>query len=120
MAIKRAEMMVFARDFEATVAQYRDDLGFELVSKEDWGFAIFRLGEFHLGILERSQWSQEGCGPEELPTPCLSLLVDDLDIEAARLRAAGVEVGEISGQPGGLRSFDARDREGNWLFYWQT
>jgi len=87
---------LYVRDIGRSVAFYRDTLGIEFDVSDGWaetrfpGGTRFALHGVHEGLPE----PQNG-------TIHVDFGVDDIDAAAARLRAAGVQVGEIFRQPYG-------------------
>jgi lactoylglutathione lyase len=87
---------LYVRDFERSVAFYRDVLGLTFDVGDGWaevklaGGMRFALHAAHEGVDGFSSGSMH-----------LDFAVDDVDAAAARLRAAGVQVGEIFREPYG-------------------
>jgi lactoylglutathione lyase len=87
---------LYVRDFDRSVAFYRDVLGLAFDVSEGWaesylaGGTRFALHAAHDGVTDFSAGSMH-----------LDFAVDDIDAAVARLRAAGVQVGEIHRQPYG-------------------
>ncbi len=120
MALKLCEVLYFSHDFDAAVRWYSEVLGIRLKGRYDWGFAEFDIAGVQFGLMQREVWQDEGLATEALPAPRLSLQVDDLEAEVARLKAAGADVDQVTGEPGTMRGVDLRDGLGNHLFLWEA
>ena len=87
---------LYVRDFERSLAFYRDVLGLALDVSEGWAEAYFPGGtRFALHA------AHDGVGELSTGTMHLDFGVDDIDAAVARLRSAGVQVGEIYREPYG-------------------
>jgi lactoylglutathione lyase len=87
---------LYVRDFERSLAFYRDVLGLAFDVGEGWAEATLPGGtRFALHA------AHEGVGQLASGTMHLDFGVDDIDEAVARLRSSGVEVGEIYRQPYG-------------------
>ena len=100
------EVVVYVRDMGRAISFYRDTLGLQ-VEFESAGWTTFRTGACALAL---HATDDRRVGTAE-PDP--TFVVQDVDAERARLRRAGVEVGEIREPVPGVRVFDARDPDGN-------
>jgi lactoylglutathione lyase len=104
-------------DVDAAIAFYRDVLGFEL----QWGEAAIGYASFAGGRGVDLSVFARGGQPEAAPPSgdraLLSLQVDDVDAEVARLRDLGVPIAaEPRDEPGwGLRVAYVRDPDGTLL-----
>lgn len=104
----------FVRDLEACIAFYRDVLGLPLRLVEN-GYAEFATENVKFGLFERSRLPGligRDSEPGE-PGGEIVLVVEDVDGEAERLRAAGVEVlkGPLD-RPWGHRTLHVADPDG--------
>ena len=87
---------LYVRDFERSLSFYRDVLGLAFDASDGWaeahlaGGMRFALHAAHDGVSDFSSGSMH-----------LDFAVGDIDAAAARLRAAGVRVGEIYREPYG-------------------
>jgi lactoylglutathione lyase len=86
-------VILYVRDLDASAAFYRDVVGLPFKFR-DAGYAELATGETRFGLLERTRASDliqreptEGGPAGEVLFP-----VDDVDAEAERLRALGVEL----------------------------
>ena len=109
---------LLVRDVGDSIRFYRDVLGLDLTwGEEGIGYASFSGGNgVDLSVfLRTSQPEADAAGRGD--TVLLSLEVDDVDREAERLRAHGVEVvaGPRTEESWGLRVAYVRDPDGNLL-----
>jgi lactoylglutathione lyase len=109
----------YTRDVARALAFYCDALGFEpgyrFPDDGDPEFAVVRLGESALA-LSAAETPQEllGVSMGREPRFELCLFCDDVDAEAARLAAAGVEIlREPDNMPWGERVAYVADPDGN-------
>jgi len=113
-------IFIRARDKDALVAWYRDNLG---VPAEVWGGAIFRWAEQHDAGQASTVWSifkQDTTyfGPA-MPGFMLNFRVADLDAMLAQLRSNGANVDdEVSDSEYGKFGW-VTDPEGNRVELWQ-
>jgi catechol 2,3-dioxygenase-like lactoylglutathione lyase family enzyme len=93
------------RDFDAARAFYRDVLGFE-ETLVDWTDRWARLehGRMEIALAEGDPETEGGVAHVD---------VEDVKAEAARLRAAGVQVGVVFELSGEIRLVDVFDPDGN-------
>lgn len=110
---------VFPADLDATVSFYVDVLGFELVGDQRGGespYVALRRDQVLIGAAARPAVPDR----EQRRPPVgveLVLEVDELDVERARVSAAGWPVAEDSTtRPWGLRDFRLLDPDG---YYWR-
>ncbi len=94
------------RDLDAARRFYRDTLRFEEIEVNDTEhWSHLRNGEMEIGVTE---------GEPQPDGPVAHVDVDDVKVEAERLRAEGVEVGVVVEIPQGeLRLLDVYDPDGN-------
>jgi catechol 2,3-dioxygenase-like lactoylglutathione lyase family enzyme len=119
MAIRVSETIYYVHDLEAAVNFYRDQLGWKLVDKQEWGWALFDVdGTSKVGLLTEAIWRQSGADYEVLPHPRLGLKTDGIEGEVARLKASGIGVDSITGEPGKMQAVTFRDLCGNEFFLW--
>lgn len=107
-------VILYVSDLARSVAFYRDVVGLPFTFQES-GYAEFSSGPVKLGLYERARLP-ELIGREAAPGgPAVELafLVDDVDAEAERLRAAGAEVlaGPVD-RPWGHRTLHVLDPDG--------
>jgi catechol 2,3-dioxygenase-like lactoylglutathione lyase family enzyme len=118
MPTKVSETIYYVNDLDVAVESYQRQLGFKLIEKQDWGWALFEVGGGRLGLLTEAVWKQAGEDYDGLPRPRLAFQTDDIDGEVARLKAAGVDVGEFHGKSAEMRAVTFRDACGNEFFLW--
>jgi catechol 2,3-dioxygenase-like lactoylglutathione lyase family enzyme len=104
--VELVEVIVYLRDMGRAIRFYRDTLGLE-VEFESPFWTTFRTGACTLAL---HAIDDRRVGTAE-PDP--TFLVRDVDGERARLRGAGVEVGDVREPAPGVRVFDVRDPDGN-------
>lgn len=102
------------RDIQASLAYYRDQLGFDVAF--EYGTPVFYAGlcsgkvDLHL-IAASATPRQPGQG-------AMSILVDDVDALHADLKKRGAKVlKEPKDYDYGLRDFDVADLDGNVIFF---
>jgi len=114
MAFKLYAIRVFSRKWKASLAFYRDQVGFQMnYENEDQGWAQFDLGGTYLGL--------ERCAPDDPEAKDLvgrfvgtSIMVDDIDKVYEELSGKGVEfVGPPAREPWGGALAHFRDPDGN-------
>ena len=76
-------------------------------------------GSARIGLLLSSFGRKEGESTGELPRPRVSIQTGDINAEVARLRAAGVQVDDLVGEPGTVRGVNFYDPDGNAFFLWE-
>lgn len=108
-------VILYAADLNRSIAFYRDELGLEFRFERD-GYAEFDTGPTRFGLFERSRLGDlvgEVADPGG-PAGEVLFLVDDVDAEAERLRAAGVEIltGPVD-RPWGHRTLHLLDPDGH-------
>lgn len=106
-------VFLYVSDLERSNAFYEETLGWKLGTDED-DVAGFHFGSSYLVIHRDTRPADRisyGGGA------WLAVKVDDVEAEHARLKQAGVEVGEILDQPWGERQFYFDDPDGyHWSF----
>ena len=110
-------------DVEAAVAWYTTHLGFKLLSKQFPAFADVTRGSLRLLLSGATSSAGRPMPDDERPKPGgwnrIHLIVDDLAIEVARLRAAGVKFrSDIVTGPGGSQILLV-DPSGNFVELFQ-
>ena len=81
---------LYVRDVGRSAAFYRDTLGIPVAGDDDWAEATFPDG-----VRFALHRAHEGIGEIGSGTMRIDFEVADIDEAAERLRAAGVEIGEI-------------------------
>ena len=110
-------------DVEAAIAWYTQHLGFEVISSAAPAFADVKRGSLRL-LLSGPRSSAGRPMPDgEQPKPGgwnrIHLVVDDLEAEVARLRAAGVRFrNDVVTGPGGAQIL-VQDPSGNFVELFQ-
>jgi lactoylglutathione lyase len=87
-------VILFVADLERSVAFYRDVVGLELRLAGD-GYVEFATQGAKFGLYDRNRLAEltgQGSEPPGAPGGEVVLLVEDVDAEAARLRAAGAAI----------------------------
>ena len=118
MAIRISETIYYVHDLDKGVQFYQDRLGFTLIEKQDWGWALFEAHGGKVGLLTEAVWRQAGEDYEGMPRPRVAFQTDDIEGEVAKLREAGVEVGDYHGKSDSMRAVTFRDLCGNEYFLW--
>ncbi len=119
MAWKVTETMILVSDLDASIHHYVDVLGFNLIEKQEWGFAMLTPdGAAHVGLLDVKSSDSDWKPGDPMPPPRVALQTDDIEAEALRLREAGADIDNVVGEPGTLRAIGFRDRDGNRFFLW--
>ena len=100
---------VIVRDVPAAVAFYRDHFGFSAEGPQSPAFAAARRGNLLVllsgGASSAARAMPDGRVPEPGGWNRIQLIVDDIDAEAAKLRAAGVTFrNEVIHGPGGAQT----------------
>jgi lactoylglutathione lyase len=117
--VRLTHVRLLVDEFAACFRFYRDVIGFTPTfgSEDEGGYADFRAGDCSVALFERDGMKGVAHLREAGDGAMLVLAVDDVDAEAERLRAAGVELeSEPHDQPDwGLRVVHVRDPAGNLL-----
>ena len=93
-------------DIDAAIAFYTTHLGFQLLSRQAPAFADVKRGDLRLLLSARTSSAGRPMPDGRQPVPGgwnrIHLIVDDIEAEVARLRAAGVPFrNDIIKGPGG-------------------
>jgi catechol 2,3-dioxygenase-like lactoylglutathione lyase family enzyme len=119
MAIRVSETLYFVRDMDAAIRHYTEVLGFKLIEKDEWGFAVLDVdGTSKLGLILETAWEREFPDEDELPTPRLAIQTDDFAGEVHRLKALGVPFNTIRGEKGQRQSVTFYDHDENMIYLW--
>jgi catechol 2,3-dioxygenase-like lactoylglutathione lyase family enzyme len=119
MAIRVTETIYYCRDLDRAVEFYQSKLGYTLIEKEDWGWACLSVdGVARVGLLLESVIRTPGELGDEMPQPRLAIKTDAIEAEIERLKANGVKVDELKGDPGTMRAVNFFDEDGNRFFLW--
>lgn len=114
---KTANTILYCRDWQATVAFYRDRLRLPVIFASDW-FVEFELTlGARLSIADERRATIRSSGGAGIT---LTLQVDDADAAWQTLHAAGIAVGKLKDHAWGARVFYLRDPEGHRLEVWSA
>ncbi len=122
--ITLAQIMLYAVDQEATARFWIDHLGFREVGRQDYGetFAIeladaaSATGALTTKLVLQNKTAVAAAEPGmNLAAPSILLQGTNLPDLYARLKAAGVTVGDLVTFPGGKQVFNFADPEGNYF-----
>ena len=108
-------VILFVGDLERSTAFYRDVIGLPFKLEGD-GYVEFATQGARFGLYDRNRLEEltgQGPGAPGHPGGEVVFLVEDVDAEAARLRAAGAAI--LSGpvdRPWGHRTLHVRDPDG--------
>jgi len=103
---------LYVSDMARSAAFYRDVLGIPLEGDDDWQEAPLGAVRFAL------HRTREGIGALSSGTVHVNLQVEDVDVAAERLSAAGVEAGETMRDDWGA-ALEVRDPDGYRLYLYQ-
>jgi lactoylglutathione lyase len=108
-------VILYVRDLDRSIAFYRDVVGLSFKFTES-GYAEFNTEGVKFALFERAKLPSLIGRPatDGGPSGEIAFVVDDVDAEATRVRAAGVEI--LSGpvdRPWGHRTFHFLDPDGN-------
>ncbi|MEP6757109.1 MAG: VOC family protein [Chthonomonadales bacterium] len=118
--MKVSETIYFVRDLDKEVDLFTRVLGFRLVEKKDWGFALVEsLSGVKIGLLLEKWMRSETVGTDELPRPRIAFQTRNIESEVVRLRAAGVRATDPEGEDHQTKSATFWDADGNAFFLWQ-
>lgn len=111
---------LFTRDIDAALSFYRDSLGFspsfQVPPAGRPEHVVLELGESRLALSTERAITAAGLEPGGGHPFELVVWCDDVDGEAARLRAGGAPVAvEPYDHPAGHRRAYVADPDGNWL-----
>jgi lactoylglutathione lyase len=87
-------VILFVRDLERSVAFYRDVIGLPFKLQGD-GYVEFATQGARFGLYDRNRLGEltgQGTDPPDHPGGEVVFLVEDVDAEAERLRAAGATI----------------------------
>ena len=109
-------VILYASELEDSIRFYRDVIGLEFRFSEN-GYAEFATGSTKFGLYEAARVrGLIGSPPASSDGPAceVALIVDDVDAEAIRLRAAGATIlAEPTDRPWGHRTLHVADPDGN-------
>lgn len=114
-----SETMVFVRSLDEAIRFYTHQVGFKLLERYDWGFAILEMdGQHKLGLMLESAWDREYPDDDTLPKPRVALRTTDLGADVRKLKEAGVHVGPVRETEAGSHSVVFWDEDSNPWFLW--
>jgi catechol 2,3-dioxygenase-like lactoylglutathione lyase family enzyme len=117
VGIKSANTILYCHRWAATVAFYRDRLGFEISYRCDW-LIEFRLTQSaYLSVADQSRATISSAGGKGIT---LSFQIDDLTEVHGELTKAGLSPTDIRSQVLGADVFYLFDPEGNRIEFWST
>ena len=118
--MKVSETIYCVRDIDREVLMFTQVLGFRLVEKKEWGFALLEsLSGVRIGLL-LDKWMRADSDPEfKMPQPRISFQTRNIESEVARLRAAGIRATDPDGEDHQTKSATFWDADGNAFFLWQ-
>lgn len=122
MSRKLLETTYHVKDLEAAILHYTESLGGKLIKRLPWGVAFIDIdGNGGLiSLFAVDTYFLENPDVEGFPGPKIVLSVDDLDAERADLISKKVRIGEVLGEKGDIRGFEAFDADGNAIFYFEN
>ncbi|MBS3808883.1 MAG: VOC family protein [Desulfobacterales bacterium] len=113
---KTANTILYCKQWEQTVAFYRDRLGLPVNFSNDW-FVEFRLTDSsRISIADQTRASVKSCGGKGFT---LALEVEDIDSVRADMEKSGLVPTDIRDHPWGARVFYFHDPEGHRIEIWQ-
>jgi catechol 2,3-dioxygenase-like lactoylglutathione lyase family enzyme len=115
-----AETLYFVANLAAAEAWYCKHLGFETSVRHGHAYAALQLAQGRtLGLLNWADWFDKPDENTPPAAPRLSLMVFEIAAEHERLKAAGVQVGELKDSGEGLRWFTFADPDGTLISFWR-
>ena len=112
--IKRANTILYCRNWEAAVRFYRDVLNFEINHKTEWFVEFHLVGDTYLSIADASRASIKSAAGDGIT---LSWQVQDVEFAHRRLQQLGVKTSRIK-RIWGARAFYFLDPEGHRIELW--
>lgn len=112
-----SNIILYCDRWRDTTDFYRRVLNLPVNVEKDW-FMEFRLTESSFVSIADARRCSIGSSAGEGVT--LTLQVDDIHTDHARLAAAGIDVGPVRRHPWGALGFFCRDPEGYRLEFWQA
>ncbi|MDO9263025.1 MAG: VOC family protein [Desulfosalsimonadaceae bacterium] len=114
---KSGNTILYCRQWEATVAFYRDGLKLPVSFSNDWFVEFIVSGNTRLSVADETRASIKSGAGNGIT---LSLETDDLDIEWNLLVKSGLSPYPIQNHPWNARVFYIRDPEGHRIEFWQS
>lgn len=116
MKLHATEITSYTDDLDRAVDFYSRMLGFTVLKRYEWGFALLDGRGTQIGLMDRSL-ALPDLG--EHPAPHLAVQSANLAADLETLRRAGHQVGKVNGEAPGPRAAIVRDPDNNALFLWE-
>lgn len=116
-AIQRTNTILYCRQWEATVAFYRDRLGLEIAFANDWMVEFHLCDAAYLSVADQSRTSIASAGGKGIT---LSFEIDGLANAQRTMAADGLAPTAIRSRVMGADVFYVYDPEGNRIEFWQS
>ncbi len=114
---KTANTILYCKQWEQTVAFYKDRLGLPVNFSNDW-FVEFRLTDSaRISIADQTRASVKSCGGKGLT---LALEVAEIETVWTDIHESGIAPTDIREHPWGARVFYFYDPEGHRIEVWQN
>lgn len=122
MPRKLRETTYHVRNLDSAIKHYTENLGGKLVKRLPWGVAFIDIdGKGGLiSLFSIETYYLENPHVEHFPGPKIILSVENLDAERKSLTAKGVRIGEVLGEKGDIRGFEAYDDDDNVIFFFEN
>lgn len=114
-AIKRANTILYCKNWEETVAFYRDKLGLEIAYACDWLVEFCLSPTAYLSVADQDRTTISSAAGEGIT---LSFQIDDLQTVHRALTQIGLVPTRISSQVMGADVFYLFDPEGTRVEFW--
>lgn len=113
---KSGNTILYCRQWEETVAFYREGLRLTVAFSNDWFVEFIVSGDARLSVADESRASTKSSGGSGIT---LSLETDDMDEEWNLLVKGGFSPSPIKNHPWNARVFYIQDPEGHRIEFWQ-
>ncbi|MBS0012952.1 MAG: VOC family protein [Desulfobacterales bacterium] len=115
-AFKTANTILYCKNWQQTVAFYKDRLGLAVNFANDWFVEFCLAGGARLSIADQSRASVKSCGGAGIT---LALEVEEIEAVRAHMHESGLGPTDIRDHPWGARVFYFYDPEGHRIEIWQ-
>lgn len=115
-AFKTANTILYCKNWQQTVAFYKDRLGLQVNFQNDWFVEFCLTDRARISIADESRASVKSCGGGGIT---LALEVKDIESIRAYIYESGLGPTEIRNHPWGARVFYFYDPEGHRIEIWQ-